>query len=260
MVKAAFFDVDGTLLSSGGRGIPGSAVDALRRMQERGVLLFLATGRHKRELTGMLQSYPLHFDGFLTLNSGYCYLADGRVFFKNPLHRGDVAAAVEYLKGPGRELAVMFREKDERYYNHVSEHVRRIDPENFREVRVGDIGRAVGQDVFQMCPYGTDEEVAGLLAVMPHSRATRWNSYGMDIVPQSGGKSAGVAKTLELLGLSREEAAAFGDGENDEDMLRFVGMGIAMGNASERTKAAADYVTGHIDSDGIAQAVCMLGF
>lgn len=188
MLKAAFFDVDGTLLSSGSGEIPGSAVDALARMRERGVKLFLATGRHKLELTDMLQRYPLHFDGFLTLNSGYCYFADGAVFYKNPLHPGDVAAAVEYLKGPGRSLAVMFREEEARYYSCVSEYVQRIDPENFRQVRVGDIGRAVSHDVFQMCPYGTDEEVAGLLSVMPHSKATRWNSYGMDVVPQSGGK------------------------------------------------------------------------
>ena len=260
MLKAAFFDVDGTLLTSSSGEIPGSAVDALARMRERGVKLFLATGRHKLELTDMLQRYPLHFDGFLTLNSGYCYFADGAVFYKNPLHPGDVAAAVDYLKGPGRSLAVMFREEEARYYSCVSEYVQRIDPENFRQVRVGDIGRAVSHDVFQMCPYGTDEEVAGLLSVMPHSKATRWNSYGMDVVPQSGGKSAGLARALELLGISRQEAAAFGDGENDEEMLLFVGTGIAMGNAPGRVKAAADYVTDHIDSGGIAQAVRMLGF
>ena len=48
---------------------------------------------------------------------------------------------------------------------------------------------------------------------------------------------------------------AFGDGENDTDMLDFVGLGIAMGNAEPQVKAHADYVTGSVDEDGIAKAL-----
>ena len=52
---------------------------------------------------------------------------------------------------------------------------------------------------------------------------------------------------------------AFGDGENDADMLKFAGIGVAMGNAAEKAKAAADYVTDHIDSDGVEKALLHFG-
>ena len=259
MIRAAFFDVDGTLLNSRGE-IPPGAVEALQRMRARGVRLFLATGRHKLELQQILRGYSLPFDAFVTLNGGYCYRNGGEVFYKNPIHRGDVAAAVEYLKGPGRELSVMFREEEFRYFSCISDRVRCTDPETLKQVSTAEVSRAAEHEIFQMCPYGTDEEAAGLLAVMPHSKATRWNDYGLDVVAKDGGKNVGIARTLERFGILPEEAAAFGDGENDEDMLRFAGVGVAMGNAPDRVKCAADYVARHVDEDGIAHAVRALGF
>ena len=52
---------------------------------------------------------------------------------------------------------------------------------------------------------------------------------------------------------------AFGDGENDMEMLRYVGIGVAMGNASDAVKAAADYVTDTVDDDGIEKALRHFG-
>ena len=52
---------------------------------------------------------------------------------------------------------------------------------------------------------------------------------------------------------------AFGDGENDIDMLKFAGIGVAMGNSSDIVKAAADYVTDTIDNDGIEKALRHFG-
>ena len=60
-------------------------------------------------------------------------------------------------------------------------------------------------------------------------------------------------------GIDREETMAFGDGENDMEMLRYVGIGVAMGNASDAVKAAADYVTDTVDDDGIEKALRHFG-
>ena len=65
----------------------------------------------------------------------------------------------------------------------------------------------------------------------------------------------GIQKMMELFRLSREEIIAFGDAENDIDMLKFAGIGVAMGNAFSILKEQADYVTDHIDKDGIWKAL-----
>ena len=64
---------------------------------------------------------------------------------------------------------------------------------------------------------------------------------------------------MEKYGISLEETMAFGDGENDMDMLKFVQVGVAMGNADEAVKTSADYVTAHIDEDGVAKALHHFG-
>lgn len=77
----------------------------------------------------------------------------------------------------------------------------------------------------------------------------------VEIADKNAGKKAGLAFFAELLGLKREETAAFGDADNDIDMIRYAGCGIAMANASESCKQAADFITGHHDEDGVAEGL-----
>ena len=69
----------------------------------------------------------------------------------------------------------------------------------------------------------------------------------------------GILKTCERFGITPVETVAFGDSENDEDMLRFAGIGVAMGNATDEVKAVCDLVTADIDENGIERALVELG-
>lgn len=74
----------------------------------------------------------------------------------------------------------------------------------------------------------------------------------VEISHKNAGKHTGVEFFIKLLNLRRDETAAFGDAGNDIDMLTHVGCGIAVENASEECKAAADYITRHHNEDGVA--------
>lgn len=77
----------------------------------------------------------------------------------------------------------------------------------------------------------------------------------IEISNAQAGKHSGVKFIMKLLGLQQEEIAAFGDGDNDIDMLKFVGTGIAVENASIHCKEAADMITKHHNEDGVAYGV-----
>ncbi|MDD7740631.1 MAG: HAD-IIB family hydrolase, partial [Lachnospiraceae bacterium] len=77
----------------------------------------------------------------------------------------------------------------------------------------------------------------------------------LEISDQDCGKHSGLRYLTEHLTIQREELAAFGDADNDIQMLQFAGTGIAMGNASDACKEAADYVTLTNDEDGVAYAI-----
>ena len=107
--------------------------------------------------------------------------------------------------------------------------------------------------------YADENEQEKFLSVMPHCVYTRWHPQGIDILPRGNGKADGIQTTLDHYGLEREEVIAFGDGDNDLSMLKLAGTAVAMGNAVEHVKAAADYVTDTVENDGICQALRHFG-
>ena len=78
-------------------------------------------------------------------------------------------------------------------------------------------------------------------------------SYRLEISHKNSGKATGLAYVLDLLGIMPGETVAFGDGDNDAEMLEFAGLGVAMENATENCKAAADTVCGCCENDGVAK-------
>lgn len=77
----------------------------------------------------------------------------------------------------------------------------------------------------------------------------------MEIMPKNIDKAYSLGKLLEHLGLNKDQMIACGDGFNDRSMIEFAGLGVAMANAQEPVKAAADYITASNDEDGVAAVV-----
>ena len=75
----------------------------------------------------------------------------------------------------------------------------------------------------------------------------------LEIAHRDAGKKNGLSIVLERLGLRSDQTAAFGDADNDVDMLQWVGCGVAMANAPEEVRKAADCVTDSNDEDGVAR-------
>ena len=79
--------------------------------------------------------------------------------------------------------------------------------------------------------------------------------YNIEINAVGVDKGRGLMELGELLGIRPEEIMACGDGDNDIGMLKRAGLGVAMGNAEEDVKAAADYVAETNDDEGAAKAI-----
>ena len=94
---------------------------------------------------------------------------------------------------------------------------------------------------------------------MPHSISARWNPNFTDITVRGADKGHALRLMAAHEGLDISECIAFGDGGNDIPILKTAGIGVAMGNAADNVKAAADYVTTHVDDNGIANAVRHFG-
>ena len=106
----------------------------------------------------------------------------------------------------------------------------------------------------QLCFFFDKEIEQEVMGQLPGLTATRWCDVFVDINAEGVNKAAGIRSFADYLGLDLSETMAFGDGGNDIPMLRAAGIGVAMGNASDEVKSYADYVTDHIDNDGLYKA------
>ena len=255
MTKAIFFDVDGTLVSFQTHRVSPAVADALHQLRERGVKLFLATGRHPAMIGYIRSVFP--FDGYMTLSGQYCTVGD-QVVHRSPME----PQAVEELVSAAQDgaFSCIFLEEKEIYINRINDLTRRFMGDlNLDLPPVRDPRQALGKDLYQAITFLTRDNEHLLLSRAPHVKTTRWHPECLDVIPTTGGKDRGMEALLDYFHIPLEQSMAFGDGENDLAMLRHAGIGVAMGTASQQVRQGADYVTGTVDEDGIVTALKHFG-
>lgn len=251
MIKAAFFDLDGTLVSFKTHTIPESTIKALDLLRSNGVRLFMASGRHR---SMMYQLGDLKFDGYVTINGCITYV-DGKIIDKHPIAREVVQKKLAYMdKHP---MPSCFVCEDGLVMNYLNKDTDAIfDLLAFPTPPLRDLREAVkDKDVYQFisfCPQAQDDS---MMAELGGCASARWHELFTDIVPKNISKVTGIQAIERLMGISREEVATFGDGGNDVEMLEYAGLGIAMGNAAPEVQKRAKVVTTTVDEDGILNAV-----
>ena len=246
-IKIAFFDIDGTLIDMQTKKITDKMVETLRRLQESGIIICIATGRAPAELPKI---EGVDFDAFLTYNGSYCYTNEGQTIFSNPLRPEDVQAIVKNAAGLGRPVMVATQDR-------LAANGRDRDLVDYAaiakiEVEVADdFDELLHQTIYQLMVGGREDTYPALMKDTHHAKIAAWWDRATDIIPADGGKGTGIGKRLEYSGCDKDEAIAFGDGNNDIEMLQAVGTGVAMANGSDRLKAVAAAVCGSCAEDGV---------
>lgn len=253
MIKAIFFDIDGTLLSHSSRSVPDSTKKALKELKEKGIYTFIATGRHISEMED-LPIQDLEFEGFITLNGQYCY-NDKEVIYDLPIDQNDINNILKQIEK--KPFPCIFVEDQLMYINYNNDAVQIVqDAISTALPDINNLTRGYTHPIYQVIPYDiTDIQEQEILDLMPHCKRTRWHELAIDIIPSSGGKQNGIREILKYYHINQNETMAFGDGHNDIDMFEYVELAIAMGNANDEVKAAADDITDDIDHDGIYNAL-----
>ena len=251
MIKAVFFDIDGTLVSFQTHTIPANTWQTLHALKEKGILLFIATGRGKDGLR-CLQEFP--FDGYITLNGQYCYDHTGKVLYENTIVKEDLTTLLQTLKK--KNFPCGFTMQDGKIYNYRDERVEELHRMTKNDDQpAGDISSMDTKSVYQVQAFINDQEEKELMQQMPHCTSSRWYPTFCDISLLGGTKVLGMDVFAKQNDFTMQETMAFGDGGNDREMLSHACYGVAMANGTDALKQAADYVTASVDEDGITKAL-----
>jgi Cof subfamily protein (haloacid dehalogenase superfamily) len=255
MIKAIFLDIDGTMVSFKTHRVLENTKKVLREARSKGVKVFVATGRHRSDINNL---DDLEFDGYITLNGGYCFVGD-EVIFKKHIPREDVAAFIRY----GEEVEPVpcfFVEADRVSADMENEYMlNMLKLVKFEPRPIVPAREFIDREIFQLTAFFPPEREDEVMKHLPGCTATRWYPTFTDIVARGIDKSSGLERIGAYFGLNTGEMMAIGDGGNDISMIKYAGTGVAMGNSNEDVKLAADYVTTPVDDDGVGNALRHFG-
>lgn len=266
-IKMIGLDLDGTLLTDRKMITPRTR-KVLEQAIKEGVVVLVATGRpwmgvpeELREFPGM--RYALTSNGARVLDvQNQCIVEEHLLPAESAKKALEICGKYDtlqeiYFDGQGYAPADKMAQV-ERYHKNPNmwEYMRRtrIPVEDIRELlerenRGVDKVQALfadmdeGQKAWEEMEKEPDLELVGSL------------KYNIEINAAGVNKGTGLVNLGRKLGIRREEIMACGDGDNDTVMLREVGFGVAMGNAEEQVKEAADYITLTNEEEGVAEAI-----
>ncbi|MBV7389065.1 Cof-type HAD-IIB family hydrolase [Enterococcus alishanensis] len=272
MIKAIFFDIDGTLVTTESKALD-STRKAIAAAQAKGILCGIATGRGPVDIEERIDHLPM--DMFVTYN-GQIVFSKEKTIFAEPFSQEVLDEIVDFADRERRQIIFGGR-------HHVegssimkfsqSAAVKKIAgfipswfpvrmtrkfmqkfSSNRKKERFAKLG-ILKEPIYQCVLFAAESENQKLAELLPNCSFQRSNPYSIDIIPKNGSKYHGIEKFLTAFDIQPEEVMAFGDHFNDIEMLTHVGIGVAMGNGQAETKASADYVTDTNEADGIAKAL-----
>lgn len=256
MSKYVFFDIDGTLWDEK-MVVPESTKIAIRKLQENGHKAFVCTGRAMGNVNDP-QFDEIGFDGFVASCGNYVEM-DGKILHERNMPYEDVKDIYEVSRQynlpiiyEGTKYQWLDREgfEGDSYIEYIIENLKDfaifLDECDLREIQANKFSALTNENTNY---EAVEAALSDRFEFMDHGDGI------IEVVPKGTSKATGIAWLCKHLNIAKEDTYALGDGVNDLEMLRFVGHGIAMGNASQVAKDAAEYVTTHIHEDGVINAL-----
>ena len=248
MIKAIFFDIDGTLVPFGMDHMPESTVRSLYALREKGILLFIATGRTPHSIAHVQRMFD--FDGYLTSNGQYCFNKE-KVIHEKYIPQESFRQLIPYLDE--KKIPIVMATLERSYLNRPNHSPFEDD------YPIVDPYTIMHEPLIQIMAYIEEKDDPEFLKHLPHCKSARWTPVFADIIPEDGGKDKGIDHMIREYGIQLDEVMVFGDGGNDITMLAHVPHSVAMGNANNEVKKHAAYTTSDVLDDGIYRALVHFG-
>ena len=269
--KLIFLDIDGTLVEPGSNTPPASALEAIRRTQEKGNLVFLCTGRNCAMLEPLLH---FGFDGMVAGAGGFVTVGD-EVIFDCPMTKEQTETAISILHRDGvfctleakdatwgdENLGEFLAEQGggnseiERWRKALSESLNILPMKEYD-------GRPVYKIVIMCMNWGQldaakealEKDFAFCIQDVPAH-----GCLNGELINRAYDKGRGVLRICEHLGVPVSDTYGFGDSMNDREMIETVGTSVCMENGSRTLKELSDLVCPSVTDDGLYKAFLQLG-
>ncbi|WP_440896610.1 Cof-type HAD-IIB family hydrolase [Amphibacillus sp. Q70] len=270
--KAIVLDIDGTLLNSEGN-ISSKTKNSLIEFQKKGIKLILASGRPINGMLRFAEALEMKtYEGFLISYNGAMVIEckTGKVLFNQTMPIEISQKILAHLKN--FDLIPMINKDSYMYVNNVYHNILHLPSGDFNvieyESRGGNFKLCEVDDLSTFADFPLNKIlVAGqpeyleekhqiILEPFKDQVTAAFSApFYFEFTDKNIDKAKALHAVFPQMDIDATNMIAFGDGGNDQTMVEYVGMGIAMGNAVDDLKRVADYVTLSNDEDGIISAL-----
>ncbi|MDQ0229269.1 Cof-type HAD-IIB family hydrolase [Metabacillus malikii] len=256
--KILFLDIDGTVLRPDDT-IEKSTKQAIAEVKNKGIEVFLATGRPLHEISHIAEE--LNIDSYIGYNGAYA-IYKGKDIFKSPMNEQTVNTYIDIAKNNGHELVLYTHEKN--YFSNlespiVQEFLQAFHLQYNEQFTPEVTPHILGITLIQLSKH--DPKLYEKADRTIH--LSQVNVDGLrhcyDVIQDRVNKGVAVQSILDHLHIPVKAAIAFGDGMNDKEMLSLVGEGFAMGNGHPELFQYAKHKTTKVTESGIYNGLKTLG-
>lgn len=255
-------DIDGTLTNSN-KEISPKTLEAILKIQERNHTVVLASGRPTPGITALADKLKLsHYGGYILSYNGAKIIncKTGEIIYQRVLPTDIIpnlhAAAKSY------QVGIISYEGDHVITDmEIDEYmIKEAKINNIPIKKITDFPNYINFPVHKCLMTGHGNRLAEIEPLMKeqfgeHVNIYRSEPFFLEIMPPNIDKANSLKELLKYLNLSNEQMISCGDGFNDLSMIEYAGMGVAMANAQEIVKNAANYITLSNDEDGVAHVI-----
>lgn len=254
--KAIFFDIDDTLMDHKTGTFSEKVLEMFPLLKKRGFFLGLCTSRALDELANVPDTILNEIDCLITCGGSVIKFLDAEIDFIG-IDQTSVAILFEYFE----KNRIVYRWSTASGNGYFGKY--RNDYVENAFLKMYDMvpgyrpykGEAITNILYYPNRVRVNEEVTQLVKDL---KITTWPD-ATEILPTGIDKAVGIKKAIQKWKLSLSEVIAFGDGNNDLEMLKEVGYGVAMGNATFAAKEVATTITESVSDEGVYKELIRLG-
>ena len=256
-IQLLVFDVDGTLVDQSKQTVEDSAIKSINEARAKGYHILIATGRSFFFIHQDVRE-RINTEYYVTVNGACLTNSHGQIISTHEFSKETLELVIDYCAKNNFPLGIkyddhigvygdyeFFLKNYNGYQDFAIDHL--ID-DNDKD----SLNSSIPLGVYAFAPTS---KVSEMQALMPSLNFIPTDFNTIEAVKNGVDKIKTVEEVIDLLDITWDNVIAFGDGNNDVEMLKKAKIGVAMGNANDYVKSQADFVTSHILDDGIANAI-----